>query len=79
MNWKSIGKVAKFVAIAVVPGATGYVAYRYVVRPWLDKRSMKDQKAPPQTSGNHNEAAHLPDASGTDSRLLPAPSENDGN
>ncbi len=45
MNWKTVGKIAKWAAIAVVPGAAGYVAYRYVVRPWLDNRAAKNKTA----------------------------------
>ena len=45
MKWKTIGQIAKWTAIAVVPGAAGYVAYRYVVRPWLDNRAEKKRAA----------------------------------
>lgn len=41
MKWKTVGQIAKWTAIAVIPGAAGYVAYRYVVRPWLDNRVAK--------------------------------------
>ncbi len=45
MKWKTVGQIAKWTAIAVVPGAAGYVAYRYVLRPWLDNRAAKKQVA----------------------------------
>ncbi len=41
MKWKTVGQIAKWTAIAVIPGAAGYAAYRYVVRPWLDGRAAK--------------------------------------
>lgn len=43
MKWKTVGRIAKWVAYAVVPGAAGYVVYRHVVRPWLDHRAAKKQ------------------------------------
>jgi hypothetical protein len=47
VKWKTVGQIAKWTAIAVVPGAAGYVAYRYVLRPWLDNRAAKKRVAPP--------------------------------
>jgi hypothetical protein len=47
MKWKTLGKVAKLVAYAVVPGAAGYVAYKHLVRPWLDKRATKKRETLP--------------------------------
>ena len=41
MKWKTVGQIAKWTAIAVIPGAAGYVAYRYAVRPWLDSRAAQ--------------------------------------
>lgn len=41
MKWKTVGQIAKWTAIAIIPGAAGYVAYRIVVRPWLDQRAAK--------------------------------------
>lgn len=51
MKWKTVGQIAKWTAIAVIPGAAGYVAYRYVVRPWLDSRAAKKQEtdSPPDS------------------------------
>ncbi len=43
MDWKKIGRVARLVAYVVVPGAAGYVAYRYVIRPWLDGRKARQE------------------------------------
>jgi hypothetical protein len=48
MDWKKLGRVARLVAYAVVPGAAGYAAYRYVVRPWLDSRKEKSSGNAPQ-------------------------------
>jgi hypothetical protein len=47
MKWKTLGQIAKWTAFAVVPGATGYAAYRYVVRPWLDKRAARNKAESP--------------------------------
>ena len=49
MNWKAVARVARIAAYVVVPGATGYAAYRYVIRPWLDRRGPdeKPREAPP--------------------------------
>ena len=41
MKWKTVGQIAKWTAIAVIPGAAGYLGYRYIVRPWLDNRTAK--------------------------------------
>jgi hypothetical protein len=50
MKWRTVGQIAKWAAVAVIPGAAGYVAYRYVVRPWLDNRAArkKTEVAPPE-------------------------------
>jgi hypothetical protein len=72
MNWKRVAKVARLVAYAVVPGAAGYVAYRHVIRPWLDKRAAKDQKAPPVTSPDPALVTAPPDNSSAEP---PAPLE----
>ncbi len=46
MKWKTVGKIAKWTAIALVPaGAAGYVAYRYVLRPWLDGRAAAKNRS----------------------------------
>jgi hypothetical protein len=44
MKWRTVAKVAKLVAYAVVPGAAGYVAYKHVIRPWLDQRAAKGKE-----------------------------------
>jgi hypothetical protein len=75
MKWKTVGQIAKWTAIAVVPGAAGYVAYRYVVRPWLDTRAAKkkadagkpEYPAPPEESevkggSERGERPKMPDA-----------------
>jgi hypothetical protein len=68
MNWKNVGKVAKLVAYAVVPGAAGYVAYRHIVRPWLDKRAAqgKATQADPQAG----KAARAPAAADTEPEMV---------
>jgi hypothetical protein len=45
MSWKTVAKLAKVIAYAVVPGAAGYVAYKHIVRPWLDGRAAKGKRA----------------------------------
>jgi hypothetical protein len=47
MKWKTVAKVAKLVAYAVAPGAAGYVAYKHVIRPWLDHRTAHGKEAAP--------------------------------
>jgi hypothetical protein len=44
MKWKTVARVARLAAYAVVPGAAGYAAYRYVIRPWLDRRGERKEQ-----------------------------------
>lgn len=67
MNWKKIGTVARLVAYAVVPGAAGYAAYRYVVRPWLDGRKVRQVESgrvPPEDFETQNDLSEREDDSG---------------
>jgi hypothetical protein len=52
MKWKTVAKVAKVVAYAVVPGAAGYVAYKHVIRPWLDQRAAKSKEGASPATDN---------------------------
>jgi hypothetical protein len=61
MNWAKVAKAAKLVAYAVVPGAAGYVAYKHVVRPWLDKRAAKGRAS--ATARQTSERNDLPNGS----------------
>ena len=79
MNWKRVAKVARLVAYAVVPGAAGYVAYRHVIRPWLDKRAAKDQKAPAATSTDPRLVTVPPDDSSAESPASPESLKGDKN
>lgn len=57
MDWKKIGRVARLVAYVVVPGAAGYVAYRHVIRPWLDGRKARQgaSEGPDEDQGAREE------------------------
>ena len=46
MDWKKLGRVVRWAAYIVVPGAAGYAAYRHVVRPWLDSRAARSNESP---------------------------------
>lgn len=58
MKWKTVARVARLAAYAVVPGAAGYAAYRYVIRPWLDHRSSRKEQ--PGTSPAEERPAPQP-------------------
>jgi hypothetical protein len=62
MRWKTVGQIAKWMAYAVVPGAVGYVAYRHVVRPWLDHRAARKQAeiTPPEDPATPQESESKP-------------------
>lgn len=69
MRWKTVGRIAKVVAYAVVPGAAGYLAYKHVIRPWLDNRATKVKEDTASSSGDHppaeEHAVHREDPSGS--------------
>jgi hypothetical protein len=79
MNWKRVAKVARLLAYAVVPGAAGYVAYRHVIRPWLDNRAAKDPKAAPSTNTDPKLVTVPPDDSSAEPPASPESPKGDKN
>lgn len=54
MKWKTVARMAKIAAYVAVPGAAGYAAYRYVLRPWLDRRGGKEEPRQSASRSGHS-------------------------
>ena len=63
MKWKTVARLARLVGYVVVPGAAGYLAYRHVIRPWLDRRARasEEAEAPRPGDGRASEARSTPE------------------